>query len=963
MSRTLFLWRAFLFPILAIAASLSLAQGRETLLLDAGWKFHLGSASDPQRDFGYGEQSGYSGSGNASGPASPYFDDAAWRTLDLPHDWSIELPMVQNGSSFLVNHGDYPVGRAFPNTSIGWYRRRLSIPTRDQGKRLTVTFDGVFRDAKVWLNGYYLGQHLSGYSGFTFDITDFVHFGAANELVVRVDASEHEGWFYEGSGIYRHVWLTKTPELHLAENGLQAIATVQGENGEVKLFATVKNASTVAQAMFRLSGTVVGPDNRSFRTPDVPPVSLLPGQTATFALPVLQVPQARLWSVETPQLYAATVAIQPVAVAGASAVDADSVTTKFGFRTLRYDKDSGFYLNGKRVEIQGTCNHQDHAGVGAAVPDAVWYYRVRRLKAMGSNAIRTSHNAPAPALLQACDELGMLVMDENRVFLSSPEALEDLTYLVKRDRNHPSVIMWSIGNEEGAATNPTGAKIALTMKRAIHQHDSTRPVTIADNHGNAWIGANSVMDLRGWNYYTQGNPDEYHRAHPSQPVFGSEEASTLATRGIYANDPDHGYMGSYDTNKPGWGSTAEEWWSYYMARPWLAGAFVWTGFDYRGEPTPYAWPCISSHFGILDTCGFAKDAFYYYQSQWTTGPMVHILPDWNWAGSEGQPISVWIYSNAPQVELFLNGKSLGKQIMPKYGHAEYKVPYAAGALEAHGLDLNGATVSTDIVKTAGAVAKLLVAPDLPDAKADGEDVAIFNLTAFDSADARVPAADNDVTFRIEGDATILGVGNGDPSSHEPDTFVAEPINRSVSDLGLITLPAGTSERAWQPELGQGVAVKVQGRPAQVAAGQTGLLVGRFTAPEGQSFERVELGLVSGDATVYLNGTQLAHSAGDAPRPFSIAIPAGLVKPGENVLSIFVKAGANGGGVGRALTVIGASQPPVFHRRLFNGHAQVLVKLGTHPGRITLTATSQGLPTATATVNVNPATPRPAAPLS
>ena len=422
---------------------------------------------------------------------------------------------------------------------------------------------------------------------------------------------------------------------------------------------------------------------------------------------------------------------------------------------MAFDAEKGFLLNGEPYELKGTCNHQDHAGVGAAVPDRVQYFRVARLKEMGGNAYRTSHNPPTPELLEACDRLGMLVMDENRLLGSDAANLDRLAGLVLRDRNHPSVVMWSIANEEGVQTSATGGRIGDTMQRLIHQLDPTRPVTMAANVGNEFAGINAIIDVRGWNYHIGKIMDDYHAAHPAQPNVGTEQASTVCTRGIYANDKERGYVSAYDDNAPEWAHTTETWYKFFAARPWLSGGFAWTGFDYRGEPTPYGWPCINSHFGIVDTCGFPKDNFYYYQAWWTDRPVLHLLPHWNWAGREGQEIDVRCFSNCDEVELFLNDQSQGRQAVAKNSHLRWKVKYAPGALSAKAFK-GGQLLLEEKTETAGPPSRLLLTPDRAALNADGEDVSIITVAVVDAQGRVFPIASNLVNFELTGPGRILG---------------------------------------------------------------------------------------------------------------------------------------------------------------------------------------------------------------
>jgi beta-galactosidase len=731
---------------------------RERLLFDFDWRFHFGHASDPSKDFGFGGGDGgaFAKTGELFEPARHDFNDSGWQSIDLPHDFVVALPFVDDPD--LYQYGFKPVGRKYPETSIGWYRRVFEIPQSDAGRRISVEFDGVFRNAMVVLNGIYLGRNLSGYAPFRFDITDFLRYGEQNVLIVRVDATEHEGWFYEGAGIYRHVWLAKTAPLHIAHEGVYVTSQTDGESAQISIITQIENESDSARAVYVVQ-TIHDVTGKAVGSATSDPASI-PSWGAQKISQAIRVDNPALWSLESPYLYRVVTTVE-----SANAIT-DGVKTAFGVRSIHFDPDHGFFLNGQRIEIKGMCNHQDHAGVGSALPDRLQYFRIARLKEMGVNAYRTSHNPPTPALLDACDRLGMLVMDETRMFSSSPEALSQIERMVRRDRNHPCIFLWSLGNEEPLQGTPAGARIADTMKRLVRTLDETRPVTLAMN-GSWGKGASAIVDVQGCNYFRLGNIDKFHAAFPQKPIFGSEEASTLSTRGIYANDPARGYMSAYDVNRPYWGSLAEDWWNYYAARAFAAGAFVWTGFDYRGEPTPYKWPCISSHFGVMDTCGFPKDTYFYYQAQWLEKTMLHLFPHWNWQGREGQPIAVWVYSNCDEVELFLNKKSLGRKSMPRRGHLEWQVNYAPGALLARGFK-SGKAVAEDSRETTDVPALIKMIPDRASIAADGRDVSVVTISALDSQNRIVPTASNQVTFEIDGPGKILGAGNGDPSSHEPD---------------------------------------------------------------------------------------------------------------------------------------------------------------------------------------------------
>lgn len=689
----------------------------------------------------------FSKSGTVIPAATLKFDDNQWTAVDLPHDWAVELPFVWD--SRLNSHGYKPVGRWYPETSVGWYRRVFDIPAADDGRRISLEFDGMYRAATVMLNGHYLGENFSGYAPCRFDVTDFISYGAKNVLLVRVDASMNEGWFYEGAGIYRHAWLVKTHPLHVTQGGL--FAHSEGPSGVIVRAEFVNQSDRERESLTVLR--ILDPQGRVVQTSESGTRLKLPAWGAGETTIRTGIASPALWSIETPNLYRAEVTLMSDGAA------LDRVETTFGFRTVEFYK-RGFFLNGQRIEIKGTCNHQDHAGVGAAVPDGVFEYRVQRLKEMGCNAWRTAHNPPAPELLDACDRLGMLVMDETRMLSSSAEGLSQLERMIRRDRNHPSIVLWSIGNEEPEQGTPRGAREAVTMKRLVQKLDPTRLITEAMNYGWGGKGMSNVVDVQGFNY-NQRVIDGFRKDHPDMPLIGSENSSALSTRGVYANDKERGYVSAYDTNKPDWGEHADEWWKFYDARPYLAGGFVWTGFDYRGEPTPYAWPCINSHFGIMDTCGFAKDNFYYYQAWWSGRRVLHLFPHWNWAGREGQEIEVWCHTNQERVELFLNGRSLGARDVAKNDHAMWKVAYAPGVLEARA----GSLVSRR--ETTGAPAKIALHPHRTQLSANGQDVAVIRVEVQDAQGRVVPTAGNMVRFNVAG-GKLIGVGNGDASCHEPD---------------------------------------------------------------------------------------------------------------------------------------------------------------------------------------------------
>ena len=762
--------------------------GRDRLLLDFGWRFHFGNADDPAKDFGFG--SGRAGNFQKTGNFLPAgaiaFDDSDWTSINLPHDWAIELPFTNDPA--LMSKGFYPLGRTYPATSVGWYRRVFELPASDAGKRITIEFDGAYRETMVVVNGFYIGRHSGGYDPFSFDVTDFVNPGGRNVLLVRVDATLSDGWFYEGAGIYRHVWLVSTHPVHVKKWGTFVRSEVQPGAATLSIRTEVNNDGKGAQSA-RVVSTILDSSGRAVGKAATAAASIASGREQTYEQQIA-IKQPLLWSLEERNLYKLVTEVE------ADGTVVDRYETRFGIRTLKFDPQNGLFLNGKPVKLKGTCNHQDHAGIGAALPDAVQYYRVRRLQEMGCNSIRTSHNPPTPELLDACDELGMLVFDETRMMSSNPEGLSQFADLVRRDRNRPSVFMWSMGNEEGQANTERGVLILSAMKAVATEQDGSRPVSIAPT-GAIGTGGLAVCDVMGYNYMDP-QAEAYHKSHPDKPVMGTETVSAVGTRGIYVTDAKKGYVSSYDPYTTTGRASAEGWWSFCDSQPWLLGGFVWTGFDYRGEPSPDGWPNISSQYGIIDTCGFPKDSFYYYQSWWTDRPVLHLFPHWNWPGLEGKEIAVWVYSNLDKVELFFNGQSLGAKEVKKDSHVAWVVKYAAGSIEARGFK-DGSQVMTAKRETTGPAAKLTMIADRSVISADGEDVAMFAVSVEDAQGRVVPVTDNEVAFRVSGSGKLIGLGNGDPTDQESDKGTSRKafsglcmaIVQSTKNAGSITVEASS----------------------------------------------------------------------------------------------------------------------------------------------------------------------------
>jgi beta-galactosidase len=941
---------ALFVPQLATAQS-----PREHLSLDANWKFHLG---DDWPDALHLENSG-----TGSGPASEKFSDSFWRTVNVPHDWAVELPFdwAADGS-----HGFHTVGAKHPTNSIAWYRRTFDLPKEDDGKRIWLTFDGMFRDATVWVNGWCVRHHEGGYYPFREDITDVVHYGGQNSIAVLVDATKVEGWFYEGAGIYRHVWLDKTSPVAIAPDGIFVQSKFENNipqgSPKIKVEVSLLNAQTNA-AKANVNCEIISPDGKSLKT--FSESEKLKRKSPGVMKLESKLSSPLLWSPESPKLYKL---ITTVSVAGKIV---DQKETAFGIRTVGFDATNGFLLNGKHYELYGTCNHQDHAGVGAAIPDALQEFRVKKLKEFGCNAYRMSHNPPTPELLDACDRLGMLVMDESRLMGSDSANLKKWDDQIRRDRYHPSVALWCIANEQFMVQDtPQAASVARTMQDYVKQLDPLRPVSYASPEDDVFRGINSVIEVRGWNYHYGPQMDRYHAAHPTQPNFGSEQASVVGTRGIYENDKERGYVAAYDQVWPGWTTTAESWWSYFAPRPWLSGAFVWTGFDYRGEPTPYWWPCVNSHFGILDTCGFPKDAFYYYQSWWTTNTVLHLAPHWNWPGREGQEILVQAFSNCKQVELFLNGASLGKQAMKPNSKLSWQVKYAPGTLSAKGYNDVGKVIAETKVETTGNSTQIQLTPDRKTINADGADVSVFTVSAVDAQGRVVPVAQNRIHFSVEGAGSIIGVGNGDPSCHEPDVFVPTapshniPVDKWRWEIGKIpksrdTVPEYANDfddSAWKPVSGGGPTIETPDTAAIYRAHVT--LTEEDLKGEGAM---ICFSGCDDEGWYFVNGQFVGESHDWQAQPIFEAKK--YLHAGENVIAVGVYNGVAQGGLNPNVNVqiIGHTSVPPWSRSLFNGLAQVIVQSTRDAGEIKLTATADGLTPATDAVQTQPCAPRPSMP--
>lgn len=793
---------------------------RKKIRIDKDWKFFPGDLPPKSSVDGWG---GAKAKAFSFGATAEAFDDGGWRTVELPHDFVMEGDYTQKKSADTdmrqIPEMESVDSRHFAGGSleggVGWYRKHFDIPKDYEGKRIIIHFDGVYRDSIVYCNEYYIGRHESGYTGFYYDITDFVNFGGENLVAVRVDASGREGWWYEGGGIYRHVWLEIKEDISVSHNGVfvysdvdlqrkTAVLTIRTEIENKRFTDNEDNEIEVEveQLVYdarqtEIAGTRSVLISRAWENAEC-------GQNA-------ELETANLWDIANPYLYSLKTNVY------VDGILTDSVETVFGIRDIRFDPVNGFFLNGKNITIKGLCCHHDHAGLGiaAAADENVQEYRIAQLKSMGANAYRSAHHMPSDELLKICDRMGMLVLDETRRMSSAPQDIECLRTMVKGARNHPCVFLYGIGNEEVFSQNrPETARTTLTMKAEIRKLDPTRPVTSAvvcwdgkERFENAagYVEITKHLDVMGFNYCRTAW-DDYHERMPKQPMIITEAATFNGTRGIYETDEARGLYSAFDKDnfekcRNGKKAVRQEEmlqgeWRYFAGREYLAGIFLWTGIDYRGEPTPLSYPAVYSQFGILDYCGFPKDNFYYYKSWWTTEPTLHIFPHWNLAEKAGGRITVYCYSNFDEVELFVNGKSYGKKKMERNWYLKWDdVVYEAGEAVVKGYK-DGREVMTQTVSTVKEPYKIELSAYKNTVNAGK--TAIINARIVDRDGNTVVTADNEICFKVEKAGRFLGTGNGNPGSHESDRL---PVRRAFNGLcqllvraeeeGVIEITAGS----------------------------------------------------------------------------------------------------------------------------------------------------------------------------
>ncbi len=717
------------------------------LSMNNGWSFHYGDIplKAPKR---HGEIYDSCKAGSCQGAPQSDFDARNWETVNLPHDFSIKLPFDKNGAA---DWGYKPRGKA-------WYRKLFMIPPQIEGKRLELEFDGVATYCTVYFNGSILYRSYSGYAPFTVDITDRAVFGAANVLAVYVDADAFEGWWYEGAGIYRDVRLTAKEAVSVRRFGTHINPVLSNGKWSVNIETTLENRSD-EKARVQVVTEIEDKKGEVYAFTVSKPSEIPMGETAEVTQ-IISAENPELWSPDSPYLYTAVSRIY-----GAGNELLDEVKTPFGFRDIKVSPAEGFILNGKRLKLLGVCCHQDHGGIGTAVPERVLEYRIKRLKEMGANAYRCAHGMPSPKLLDVCDRLGMLVMDENRNFETSEEVLNQLRTMVLRDRNHPSVVMYSIFNEEPLQGTPQGQLMTKRMIKEIRRLDDSRPVTGAMHGGILDIhGAASAMDICGINYQFD-SIEAFHEKNPEIPIVCSETTSSFSVRGCYRTDKSKHEIAGYDEEYADWGCSVRETWAKVLSKDYIAGAFVWTGFDYLGEPSPFEYPSVSSFFGMMDVCGFEKYGFLLSKAIFSKEPFCRMLPHWNF--KEGENVRVMSFTNCEEAELFVNGRSKGRKHVIKTEQVYWNVVFEEGEAEIRGYIKNKLAAS-EKVRTAGKPYRIMLKGYSPELYDDGSDAMTVDISVTDDKGIIVPYADNSVKITAAG-GKVLGYANGDPNSHEDFT--------------------------------------------------------------------------------------------------------------------------------------------------------------------------------------------------
>ena len=739
------------------------------------WYFHAGDVPFPEI-LGHQASYAHAKTGTAEGAAAEVFGDQHWPVVQTPHDFVITQP---HDPATNLSQGYRPRG-------IGWYRTYFRLPAEWQSQNFEIEFGAIASHASVWLNGCLIARSTNGYLPIRCDVTSFLHFDRQlNVLAVRADATVQQGWWYEGGGIYRDVNLTRRLPCHFATDSLWSVPNCRADkkSWDVPVEVELANASDAhfeGQVLFE----IITPDGGTLCGSQIP-VTLKPWESGKFRTTLLVCDPA-LWSPESPSLYRLRARlIHPLADCG---TEHESIAAPLGFRTIDFCSQTGFHLNGNPYKIQGVCCHQDHAGVGVAVPRSLLRWRLERLKEIGANAYRCAHHPPSRDLLELADELGLLVMDETRTFSSAPFALDELQAMIHRDRKHPCVFLWSIANEEFLQGSPTGVAIARRMRAVIREMDSSRPVTAAMNGGLfAKVHIGSVVDVVGINYQSESY-DAYHEQNPAHCLLSTEDISGFMNRGEFFTDWTQHRVNAYDDEHAPWGTTQREGWRRIAERPFIAGGFLWTGFDYHGEPSPLEWPTNSSLFGCLDLCGFPKTAFYIKKCHWRPQQKtLFLFPHWNHQGNKGALIRVIAVTNAIAVDLQLNGKSLGVKAVPIWDFPSWDVPYEPGCLEAIATWPDG-TVSRFARHTSGAAKRLVLEVDDVTPSLAPNQVLPIRVRAVDADGREVPNASHLIQFRTEGSLKIVGVGNGDPNCLESETGCSRSLYHGLAQVLIEAVP-------------------------------------------------------------------------------------------------------------------------------------------------------------------------------
>ncbi len=921
-------------------------------IINENWYFHLedelykqtGNPDDRDELTTFG----FFKTGEASGFAARRYENHNWRRVNLPHDYAVELPSSRSVRSAT---GLKPInacmfqekasvsGRAdVPTFPVAWYRKEFFM-TADgeyeeesrsiygncdapapEGKRYFLRFEGVYRDFIVIVNGIYMDRMTCGYLPLTLDVTDQLIFGETNTIAVRVDCSQYDGWWYDGAGICRDVKLIEAHDYVCHAEDLYVYAR---PTGEVALTADIDHIGTSTQVVVCIA---IKKDGRQIaQWTEDHTLTLGKNHIAHEFL----VDNPLLWDVDDPQLYTLTLSFNGEI----------EQRVNFGFKDVRFSPDEGFFLNGKSRKLNGVCLHGDFAGLGVALPDEILFHKYKVMKEMGVNAVRTSHNPPAPGVLDICDRLGILLMDETRMFGSSAEAVRQMEGLVRRDRNHACILMWSVGNEEHTVqSNEWGARMARSARRIIESLTVDPIISYGGNNGSDYHGINEQMDLRGINYIrinsNHFHPDDYHVDHPHQPVYSSEEMSSVATRGIYKNDLQRGYVDAYGNNTMPWASSPQGFLQFCASRPYYCGSFAWTGFDYRGEASPFTGSISEptmprntvSNFGIVDLCGFPKDTYYHYRAWWRPEPLLHLLPDWN--GYEaGEMVRVVCFTNCNEVSLYLNGRLIGKQENPPYGSPEWQIPYEQGELKAIGR--KGDVTLTAYRRSDESTAALRIT---------AVNYGKYIVAAVDAVDrfGEICNSDNgSISVACDG-VRVLGVGNGDPTSYLRERYYEE--------AELYDLPGFAGTDQFPVPCFRGSAPYVEERHPrfddrfrivwkQCAAAADDLTERTFSVDftADDTYDFIEFPAVLGEAQILLDNTQLGVCNADHRRPYRFHRP---IQAGKHMLCVYIKS-KNSAAMVLSNAKIGKYRMPAVTHRLFSGRILLILQKET-AGSLTVT---------------------------